>query len=239
MRMNDEDRARIAEAVARAEKHTSGEIRCAFALHTDVPGQGAALIAAATSLIGPPLLLVAGIDPEMLAARFGAWSVGHLAAADARIASILTVYIAAQTAVFAVVYGLASWRPVRRLFTPAKARRTRAHLAALEQFQILGLPYTRDRTGVLLFASAEDHHAEVLADEGIYAKAPKEVWNEVVGLLVDGLKREAPADGFVAAVERTGQILQACLPPRVDDRDELPNALVEAAPRKRERPPKA
>jgi putative membrane protein len=185
------------------------------------------------SLIGPPLLLLAGFDPEVLASRFGAWGVGHLAAAEARIASTLTVYIAVQTLLFAGAYGLAAWRPVRKLFTPARARKERAHLAAIDQFQALGLPYTRDRTGILLFVSADDHHAEVLADEGIYAKAPKEVWNEVVALLVEGLKRDAPADGFVAAVERSGQILQACLPPRADDRDELPNTLVEAKPRKR------
>ena len=239
MQISDQDRARIADAVAKAERHTSGEIRCVFAPYTDAGGQAAALIAAAASLIGPPLVLLAGFDPEVLAARFGTWSVGHLAAAEARIASTLTVYIAVQTAVFAVVYGLASWRAVRRIFTPSRYRKQRAHLAALDQFQALGLPYTRDRTGILLFASAEDHHAEVLADEGIYAKAPKEVWSEVVALLVDGLRRDAPGDGFVAAVERAGEILQACLPARTDDRDELPNALVEAKPRKRKAPPKA
>lgn len=239
MRITEQDRARIADAVASAEKHTSGEIRCVFAPYTDPGGAGAALIAAAASLIGPPLLLLAGFDPELLAAQFGTWSVGHLAAAEARIASTLTVYIAVQTLVFAIVYGLASWRPVRRVFTPSRARKERAHLAAMDQFQALGLPFTRDRTGILLFVSAEDHHAEVLADEGIYAKAPKAVWSEVVALLVEGLKRDAPGDGFVAAVERTGEILQACLPPRVDDRDELPNALVEARPRKRKPAPKA
>lgn len=233
MQITENDRTRIAEAVSAAEKHTSGEIRCVYAPYTDAVGQGPALIAAAFSLIGPPLLLLAGFDPEMLAARFGAWSVGHLAAAQARIASTLTVYILLQTVIFAVAYGLAAWRPVRRLFTPASVRKARAHAAALLQFETLGLAYTRDKTGILLFVSDEDHHAEVLADGGIYAKAPHEVWDEVVSLLIEGLKRDAPGDGFVAAVERSGQILAACLPPRTDDRNELPNALVEAAPKRR------
>jgi putative membrane protein len=239
MQITQQDHERIAEAVAKAERHTSGEIRCVFSPYTDVGGQAAALVAAAASLIAPPVLLLAGLDPEALAAQFGAWSVGHLAAAEARIASTLTVYIALQTAIFALVYGLASWRPVRRMLTPKAVKRARAHAAALDHFQALGLPYTRDRTGILLYASDEDHYAEVLADEGIYAKAPKQVWDEVVALLVDGLRRDAPADGFVAAVERTGDILQACLPPRTDDRDELPNLLVEAKPRRRKAPPKA
>jgi len=140
--------------------------------------------------------------------------------------------------IFAVVYGLAAWRPVRRVFTPGKVRKTRAHEAALLQFESLGLAYTRDKTGILLFVSDEDHHAEVLADEGIYAKAPRQVWDEVVAVLVEGLKRDAPGDGFVAAVERTGEILSACLPPRTDDSNELPNALVEAKPKRKRAAPK-
>ena len=48
----------------------------------------------------------------------------------------------------------------------------------------------------------------------------------MVERLIAGLKRGAPAEGFVAAVERTGEILAACLPPRADDADELPNDLV-------------
>jgi putative membrane protein len=235
MQFTDQDRERISEAVTRAENRTSGEIRCVYTAYTDVVGQSAPLAAAAASLILPPLAFLAGLDPEMLAARFGAWSIGHMAAAEARIASTLTVLVLLQTLIFAVVYGLASWRPVRRLFTSRKARAERAHAAALVQFDALGLAYTRDKTGILLFVSDEDHHAEVLADQGIYDKAPHEVWDEVVGLLVEGVKRDAPGDGFVAAIDRTGEILAACLPPRGDDRNELPNALVEAKP-KRSRP---
>jgi putative membrane protein len=233
MQITENDRTRIAEAVARAEGRTSGEIRCVYTPYTDIPGQGPALIAAAASLVVPALALLLGLDPEMLAARFGSWSVGHMAAAEARIASTLTVYVLLQTAIFAIVYGLAAWRPVRRLFVPQSVRAARAHAAALLQFDALGLAYTRDKTGILLFVSDEDHHAEVLADEGIYAKAPREVWDDVVAVLVEGLKRDAPGDGFVAAVERTGEILASCLPPRTDDRNELPNALVEARPKTR------
>ncbi|HET9161336.1 MAG TPA: TPM domain-containing protein [Caulobacteraceae bacterium] len=90
----------------------------------------------------------------------------------------------------------------------------------------LGLHRTRDRTGVLLYVSEAERRAEVFADDGVYARAPPEVWGEVVDRLIAGLKRGAPADGFVSAVERTGEILSACLPPRTDDADELPNDLV-------------
>ena len=106
-------------------------------------------------------------------------------------------------------------------------QRVLAHFAAtLEQFMALGLHRTRDRTGVLLYVSVAERRAEVFADDGIHAKAPPEVWGEVVDRLIGGLKRGAPADGFVAAIERTGEILAAYLPPRDDDTDELANDLV-------------
>jgi len=226
-----EDHARIAAAVAKAEAGTSGEIRCVLG----EGGQGAAMplaVAAAASLVAPAIALLLGLDPEALAGVFGHWSVGHLAAADARVASTLSVYIALQTVIFAVVFGLLSLAPLRRALTPKAVARARVHEAALAQFAGLGLADTRDRTGVLIYASLDDHRAEVLADEGIYAKAPHAVWDEVVALLVDGLRRDAPADGFAAAVEKTGEILSQYLPPRADDRNELPDGLVRTGGRK-------
>lgn len=238
MNISPEDHARISEAVAAAEGGTSGEIRCVLAQRTDDNGASALVIAAAAALVAPPVALMLGLDPEALAGLFGQWSVGHLAAAEARIASTLTVYVALQAVIFALVFGLASIRALRRALTPASMVKSRVHRAALDQFEAQGLALTRDRTGILLFASLGDHRAEVLADDGIYAKAPHAVWDEVVGLLVDGLRRDAPADGFVAAVTRTGEVLSQHLPPRADDRNELPDGLVEARPRSaRRRPP--
>jgi putative membrane protein len=231
MDITPQDHARIAAAVAQAEAGTSGEIRCVLS----EGGQGPALalaVAAAASLVAPAIALLLGLDPEALAGVFGHWSVGHLAAADARVASTLSVYIALQTVIFALVFGLMSFAPLRRALTPRAVVKARVHEAALAQFAALGLADTRDRTGILIYASLDDHHAEVLADEGIYAKAPHAVWDEVIALLVDGLRRGAPADGFAAAAQKTGEILSEYLPPRADDRNELPNRLVRTGARK-------
>ena len=78
---------------------------------------------------------------------------------------------------------------------------------------------------MLIFAALAEHRVEVIADEGIYAAAPQTVWDEVVADLQAGLKRGAIADGFVAAVARTGAILAAHVPPRPGDSNELPDDL--------------
>ena len=226
MKITPEDHARIAEAVAKAEAGTSGEIRCVLATQSSDYLRSATVWAAGSALLLPAAALLLGFRPDALTRVFGGWTIGHLAARDAQIVTALTTYIGLQTAVFIAVFLLASWPALRRLLTPGAIKTRRVHTATLEQFMALGLHRTRDRTGVLLYASLAEHRAEVFADDGIYAKAPPEVWGEVVDLLVAGLGRGAPADGFVAAVERTGQILSACLPPRDDDANELPNNLI-------------
>ena len=227
MMISDQDHARIANAVAAAERGTSGEIRCVLAPETVDRRPFILALAAGAALIGPAAAVLLGFRPQALGAASGHWSIGHLAAADEQALAAVGFYITLQTAIFILVWAAGSWTTLVRLLTPAKTLDARVHRAAVAQFEAQGLAHTRDRTGVLLYASLADHRAQVLADEGIYAKAPQAVWDEVVGLLVAGLKAGSPGDGFVAAVERTGEILAACLPPRDDDANELPDGLIE------------
>jgi putative membrane protein len=224
MKISKDDHARIAAAVRAAERGTSGEIRCVLAPDSGDPSDRATWIASAFALIAPAIAVLLGFRPGEVA---GGWSVGHLAAADEQAFAAVSLYIVLQAVIFAVVWCLVAWTPLLRLVIPKSLLAARVHRAALVQFEALGLTHTRDRTGILLYASLAEHRAEVLADEGVYAKAPREVWDEVVSLLIAGLKAGDPASGFVQAVERTGEILAAHLPPREDDANELPDGLVE------------
>lgn len=231
MKISKEDHARIAAVVGAAERGTSGEIQCVLATEALDRRPIVLSMAAGAALIGPAVAVLLGFRPQVFAEAFGHWSVGHLAAADEQALAAVGFYIALQTAIFILVWALGSWTALARLLTPGKVLDRRVHRAAVAQFEALGLAHTRDRTGILLYVSLAEHRAEVLADEGIYAKAPHAVWDEVVGLLVSGLKAGAPGDGFVAAVERTGKILADCLPPREDDANELPDGLIETGRR--------
>jgi putative membrane protein len=226
MKISDLDHARIADAVAVAEARTSGEIRCVLAGESSDPRLSAVVWAATWALVLPPVGVALGFRFETLAHHLGGWNWAVIGDAS-RTGLVLSLYAAAQALLFIVVYGLAGLPAVRRALTPASRLAARVKVAAHSQFDALGLTHTRDRTGVLLYVSLAERRAQVLADTGIYAKAPPQVWDEVVGLLIAGLKRDAPADGFVDAVTRTGEILAACLPPRVDDINELPDGLVE------------
>ena len=97
----------------------------------------------------------------------------------------------------------------------------------MRQFFAQGLHQTENRTGVLIFASLAERYAEIIADAGINAKVAPDVWDNAVAALIDGMRRDQPGDGFVAAIEQCGAVLALHFPPGALNRDELPNKLVE------------
>jgi len=224
-KMTLQDQARIAEAVEAAEKTTAGEIFCVLAPEVSENREVPLIWAAAAALILPAGGLLAGLRPDMLTRLFGGWTVGHASATEATILSTLSIYIGLQAAIFVLTALLVSIPPVRRALTPRALKAAAVRRAAMEQFLGQGLHLTRDRTGVLIFAALAERRVEVIADEGIYKAAPQTVWDEVRADLVAGLARGRIADGFVAAVTRTGQILSAHVPVRTGDRNELPDGL--------------
>jgi putative membrane protein len=221
------DQLRIAEAVRAAEASTVGEIRCVLAPRIE-PDRPAPVLAwaAGAALLLPAFGLLAGLRPELLTRLFGGWSVGHAAAQDGAILSALLVYLALQAAVFALAAAVLSIPPIRALLPTGESPAERVRRAAMDFFLSSDLRATEGRTGVLIFAALAEHRVEVIADEGVHARAPKGAWDIVVTDLVAGLRAGAIADGFVSAVGRAGAILAEHAPrgPESSDRNELPDA---------------
>ncbi len=200
--ISDADKARVADAIRAAEARTSGEIFCVIARHSSdyrlVPLIWAALIALA---VPAPLIY------------FTLWPASLIYLIE------LVVFIAA-----ALVLSL----PVIRFhIVPRPTKHERAHEQAMRQFFAQGLDRTENRTGVLIFASAAERYAEIIADAGINAKVSSEVWDKAIAALIDGIKQDRAGDGFVAAVEQCGAVLAEHFPPGALNPDELPNRLVE------------
>ncbi|MFN3858934.1 MAG: TPM domain-containing protein [Caulobacter sp.] len=225
MSMTPADQDRIARAVAEAERRTAGEIYCVLAPRVSEYREVPLAWAAALALTLPALALLLGLAPDSLSAVFGGWSIGH-GSTDQIVLGALAVYIVLQAVTFALVWLVVAIPPVRRFMTPGPLKAERVRRAALDQFLSHGLHLTRERTGVLIFAALHEHRAEVVADEGIYAAAPAEVWVEVVGLLTAGLRAGRAAEGFEAAIRRSGEILAAHVPPRSDNPNELSDRIV-------------
>jgi putative membrane protein len=200
--ISQNDKDRISEAIREAETRTSGEIFCVVAHSaTDyrlVPVAWAAVIALAVPW---PLI------------HFTLWP-----------ASV--IYFIQLAAFIAIAVGLS--RPsIRFRIVPRRAKHDRAHALAMRQFFAQGLHQTENRTGVLIFASLAERYAEIIADAGINARVAPEVWEKAVAALTDGMRRNQPGDGFVAAIELCGAVLAEHFPPGALNPDELPNKLVE------------
>ncbi|MBI3513552.1 MAG: TPM domain-containing protein [Proteobacteria bacterium] len=200
--ITEPDKARIAAAIRQAEAQTAGEIFCVIARQSSdyrlVPIAWAAAIALFT-----PLPLITLTD----------WSVA-------------VVYLSQLLVFLAAALALAHPK-LRFRIVPRRARHDRAHAEAMRQFFAQGLDKTEHRTGVLIFASAGERYAEIVADAGINEKVAPNVWDDAVDALVTAIKADRAADGFIAAIERCGTVLATHFPPGALKRDELPNRLLE------------
>jgi len=205
MILTDADRARIVEAIRLAETRTSGEIYCVFTRASSAYRVFPVAWAAALALLAPlPLIYLT------------AWPA-------------LVIYALQLMAFLGALY-LLSHDKVRYRIVPRQTRTARAHQEALRQFAAHGLQHTELRTGVLIFVSAAERYAEVVADAGIARKVSASVWDDAVSLLTSQIAAGRAADGFVAIIGKCADELAKHFPPGAINRNELPNAIVELSP---------
>jgi putative membrane protein len=199
MQLSHEDHAAISAAIGDAEKRTSGQIVCVLAHASSDYAYVPILWASMLALVVPwPLIY---LTP---------WSVQKI--------------FLLQLAVFLVAGLIFSWMPLRFALVPAAVRRARAHQAALEQFMIRRISHTRNRTGILIFVSAAEHYARIIADEGIAAKVQHAEWQAAIDALIGHIRDGRVVEGFTAAIARCGAVLAAHAPPDGAG-NELPDRL--------------
>lgn len=200
--ISEADKQRVTDAIRAAEARTSGEIFCVIAHYSDDYRLVPLAWAAALALLMPlPLLLFTA-------------------------APAAAIYLV-QLATFILVALVLSYPPLRVRVVPSRTKHERAHAQAVRQFLAQGLDKTTQRTGVLIFASAAERYAEIIADAGINQKVTPDVWDDAVNALIAEIKAGRPAQGFIAAIEKCGAVLAMHFPPGALKRDELPDKLVE------------
>ncbi|HEY8614858.1 TPM domain-containing protein [Phenylobacterium sp.] len=225
--MTPSDVAAIQAAVREAEARTTGEIYCVVADDSSDYFETPLAWAAGVALLGPALLLLAGVHPGVPDLG-GEWTAAQaVQAADAAARDTLMGAILLQLALFVATALVVSLGPVRRLLTPRALKRERVRREAQAQFLGKNLHATRERTGVLIYVSLWEHMAELIADEGIASQVEPQVWDRCMAALTAGLKRGEPAAGFAAAVGLCGDILAERFPARPGDNpNELPDTVI-------------
>jgi putative membrane protein len=198
-----QEQERIRQAVAAAEKKTSGEIvpmvvnSSARYAEVEAAGLSVGLVIGTLSafLLHDPF---AYIHSQLL------WPLGGAA----------------------LGYLVCTIPPVKRRLIPRDRVENAVDLRSLAAFTAHGLHHTREHTGILILVSLLEHRVEVLADRGINEKVPTGTWDEIVQIVTNGLKTGNACDGLCTAIGRCGEILGEHFPRPPDDVDELANRLV-------------
>lgn len=220
--LSEADHDRVSAAVSAAEAHTSGEIVTIVARrsdgYADIALGWAALVAftALTVLSVFPDFYLALAD-DLLGHWQHEWTPRH----------VFVLALGIATAKFIGMLLLQLWPPLKFLLIPSYIATLRARARATAYFRTGAQGRTTGKTGVLIYLSLDEHHAEILADQAIAAKVGPDVWGEAMAAMLVELKAGRLADGMIAAVEKVGAVLAAHFPRAEDDVNELPDRLIE------------
>lgn len=110
--------------------------------------------------------------------------------------------------------------PLRRVLSSRKRLDENVERAARAAFVELGVSRTRERTGILVYASLLERDVRVVADIGV----PDDVAEKLSKALVPAV-RDADLSRFVSGLGSTGKALARALPRRANDENELPDEV--------------
>lgn len=144
------------------------------------------------------------------AAAFIAGGVLALARPDLAIGTGLAV----EAVLFAALALLLDWGPLRLMTVPRRIKHAHARQLAHREFAARILANTAHRNGVLFFVSLGERYVEVIADRGIHAVVAAGTWDRIVADFVAAVRAGRLADGFVAAAEACGSVLETHFPAR-------------------------
>jgi putative membrane protein len=181
-------RARVAEAVRRAERLSRGQIVPAVVekseAYPETRFRGGLLLAALAT--GAVLALRLPLNlAELVLLQAGAGVLGAL---------------------------LPFWAPLERMLVGQRAMEEAVRARAVRTFHEEGLHRTEEGTGVLVFASLFERRAAVIGDHGIHQKIGDEEWGRALAALVAGLEDGDPGQGFVDAIAMCGARLAQHFP---------------------------
>ncbi|HNN56339.1 MAG TPA: hypothetical protein PKG84_08355 [Novosphingobium sp.] len=220
--LTDADRDRVSQAVARAEEASAGEIVTILADSSDpyadvalVWSVGAALLALSALALAPDFYL--GLVDRVLGRWEPQWHARQIFALAALVAALK----------FTGMWLLQLWRPLRLLLVPAPLKHARVRARAITCFKVGAERRTHGSTGILIYLSLAEHRAEIVADEAIAAKVQPEVWGAAMHAMLAEIRAGRIGEGLAVAVDKVGVVLAEHFPRSANDRNELPDRLIE------------
>ena len=222
VRLSEADHDKVSAAIAAAEANSSGEI-LAVATPISDSYHDVALHWALVPLFA--VLAWAAWRPTALAwwydFLFGGWN------PDPTLSELLTLLMVFAALKFTIALLILKWRPLRLALTPAATKHRRVRRRAIGIFEAAAAGRTTGKTGILIYLSLAERRAEIIAEEAILAVTDEHTWGEAMTALIEHVREGRPGDGIAAAVERVGVVLSEHFPRSAEDRNEIPDKLIE------------
>ena len=222
LELSEADQEKVSTAIAAAEAKSSGEI-VAVATPISDAYHDVALHWALVPLFA--ILAWAAWRPTALIwwydSLFGGWS------PDPTQSQLLTLLMFFAALKFTIALLILKWMPLRLLLTPAATKHRRVRRRAITIFQAAASGRTTGRTGVLIYLSLAERRAEIIADEAILKVTDDHTWGEAMTALIAEVKEGRVGDGIAAAIERVGVVLSEHFPHSANDKNEIPDKLIE------------
>lgn len=220
--MSEADHARVSAAVHAAEQHTSGEIVTIVADHSD---RYLDIALWWSVLAGVLTLAMIAIFPDLymdiVNALFDKWNPEWQP----------REYFELALAVFVIKFGatrlILQWIPIRLFLTPGIVKSRRVRRRAVRYFKVGAERRTAGKTGILIYLSLIERRAEIVADESIHSVVAQELWGHAMADMLAHVKEGRVPEGMIAAIGDVGEILADHFPRKGDDKNELPDRLIE------------
>lgn len=106
-------------------------------------------------------------------------------------------------------------------------KREEVYPAAQARFLKLGMTRTRQRNAVLLYFAPLAHKFAIVGDTAVHEKCGQEFWERIIEQMSPALKAGHYTKAVVEAIERVGGVLARHFPRSPDDKNELPDAIVQ------------
>ena len=221
-RLSEVDHDKVSAAIAAAEAKSDGEI-VAVATPISDAYHDVALHWALVPLFA--VLAWAAWRPSALQWWYdfliGGWN------PDPTLGQLLTLLMAFAALKFTIALLILKWMPLRLALTPGATKHRRVRRRAIAVFKAAAERRTVGRTGILIYLSIAERRAEIVADEAILKVTDGETWVEAMASLLEHVREGRAADGICAAIERVGVVLAEHFPRSENDRNEIPDKLIE------------
>jgi putative membrane protein len=220
--MSEADHARISAAVKAAEGTSAGEIVTIIADRSDGYTDVALAWATFASMTALTVLSLfpdhyLGLYDQVLGDWGSEWTHRGIFALAAAVAILK----------FLGVLLIQLWQPLKFFLIPKPVRAARVREKAETLFKVGTERRTAGHTGVLIYLSLRERRAEIVADSAIASKVAPEVWGHAMASMLAEVRKGRVADGLIAAVGEVGAVIAEHFPRASDDRNELPDRLIE------------